>query len=217
MTAAVTFCGAFAFWVVIFGFVSRRFETEADLVGMRAADAGGAQEPLARSRRFAAALYRVADLNHVPPDAGSWRHFSIARRAAILLEAEVRPESGRAWIRACEALRTAVWTALLFSVLYGAVLVRNQIARVPEARRNWERVEMASEGWRRLQAGRAAEAVPLLEESARHPHASGELWLVLSEAYAKAGRGDDAAAARRKAAEIGVADPRARMRLLRAP
>lgn len=206
---------AFVFWVLIFGFVSRRFETEADLVGMRLTGDRDPADPMARARRFAGALHRVAELNGVPPEAGSWRHFSIAHRSILVLQAEAMPEFGLRWERTCAALRTACLGALLFSLVYGAFLVAKQLRRVPEAKREWERVERAMEGWRLLQAGRPAEAVPLLEEGARHPHATGELWLVLAEAYDAVDRPNDASVARRKAAEIGVSDPRMRLRVSR--
>jgi STE24 endopeptidase len=203
---------AFLFWIVIFGFVSRRFETEADLVGMRlAGDAG--PEPLARSRRFAGALHRVADLNGVPPGIGSWRHWSVARRSMILLNAEARPEIAAAFERTCAALRMACLAAFVFGLLYAGFLVRKQVADAPKARADWELFEKANRGWNLLNEGRAEEALPLLEESSRHPHARGELFVVLAEAYEKVGRLEDAEEARRTAVKRGLSDPRFRLRV----
>ena len=72
------------FWGAGFGFVSRRFETEADLVAARLAPApDGGLPPYVAARRMADALDRVAWLNHVPVWAPSWRHFTIEKRIVM--------------------------------------------------------------------------------------------------------------------------------------
>ncbi len=211
--ALATFGVAIVFWVGIFGFLSRRFETEADLVGMRLSSVPNPSDPMAGARKFAEALYHVAELNGVPPEAGSWRHFSIARRALLVLQAGAQPEWGRGFERSCAALRTASIAALAFGMLYGAFLVRKQFDRLPEARSEWARTERAVAGWRLLRAGYPAESVPFLEEAARHPDSSGELHLALAEAYERIGRSKQAEEEKRKAAIRGVTDPRSRLRL----
>ncbi len=99
------FVAIVALWGVGFGFISRRFERQADLFGARCVsavgDAGcsvpcgvhaGAGERAAPSYAlcstgasiFAAALDRVALLNGIPVEEPSWRHSSIASRIAFL-------------------------------------------------------------------------------------------------------------------------------------
>lgn len=99
-------------WWVIFGWISRAFERQADLYGTYtvALSASGADETGVRrgsvaadaARRpevFAAAahvfsdtLNDVAKLNNIPPEAWSWRHGSIASRSRVLQEYARDPE-----------------------------------------------------------------------------------------------------------------------------
>lgn len=206
----VSLGSAFAFWVLLFGFVSRRFETEADLVGMKLAFPEP-QPGFANSRRFGSALYRVAALNRMPADLGSWRHWSVQIRSYLLLEAEARPESGLRHERACSAIRSACLMGLFFALFYGVFLVRGQLRRLPEARKEWAAVEKAMDGWRALRRGDAEAAIPPLEDVTREPQVRGELLLILAEAYEKAGRPREAEDARRRAVERGLTDPRARL------
>ncbi len=87
-------------WVFGFGWVSRRFERQADVFGVRCVGwnmdhcgtechvhhppAGEAPDRKAlcpaAADVFAEALYRIAILNGIPPAARSWRHSSIASR-----------------------------------------------------------------------------------------------------------------------------------------
>ncbi len=90
------------FWLVGFGWLSRRFEREADLFGARCAASSGDDCSLpcgvhsvgamagnqalcaTGSAIFATALDRVAVLNGIPHDERSWRHSSIASRMRFL-------------------------------------------------------------------------------------------------------------------------------------
>jgi STE24 endopeptidase len=90
------------FWLVGFGWLSRRFEREADLFGARCAAGNGddcllpcgvhsvgavtGNEALCAtgSAIFSTALDRVAVLNGIPHDERSWRHSSIASRMRFL-------------------------------------------------------------------------------------------------------------------------------------
>ena len=85
---------AFVAWASLFGYVSRRFECQADVHA--ACNCGSAAEPESASDNeddklevpgagiMAAALDRIALLNGVSPQARSWRHSSIAGRSAFL-------------------------------------------------------------------------------------------------------------------------------------
>lgn len=63
------------FLYAVFGFVSRRFEVEADLFAARA---------VGNPKLFAATLERLAVWNRGARNRKSWRHFSLARRIALL-------------------------------------------------------------------------------------------------------------------------------------
>jgi STE24 endopeptidase len=99
------------YFLVVFGFVSRRFERQADVFGCRAvscglpdcpphADLDGHPAPGPRTvplcpvgiRIFINALANVAMLNGMRPAAWSWRHGSIVRRIDFLEGLVGRPE-----------------------------------------------------------------------------------------------------------------------------
>jgi len=104
-TQGVGMVSIIAFWTLGFGFVSRRFERQADLFGARQvaalsdaqcavpcgvhhgqADGGPARPGLCATgvRVFVEALESVAALNGIPRDEFSWRHGSIAIRTRFL-------------------------------------------------------------------------------------------------------------------------------------
>lgn len=101
--------------LVLFGFVSRRFEWQADAFAVQTLsrlDAPG-ERPLVASAAVAAmsgALVTVARLNHIPPGKFSWRHGSIARRLANLRDLEGQAVDGLPIDRV--VARTKVLTAL---------------------------------------------------------------------------------------------------------
>jgi Zn-dependent protease with chaperone function len=71
---------------VIFGFVSRRFERQADAYAVRllSVESGTAAMSAAAVSAMTGALTSVAFLNHVPVDRPSWRHGSILWRQRYL-------------------------------------------------------------------------------------------------------------------------------------
>ncbi|MCS7166432.1 MAG: M48 family metallopeptidase [Gemmatales bacterium] len=101
-------------WVV-FGYVSRQCEREADVYGCLAASyltgtndyrddisehSGGARILTKQGiRTFIEALEKVAEVNGLPRTQWSWRHGSIARRIAYLEKLEQRVAQGLTWPR----------------------------------------------------------------------------------------------------------------------
>ncbi len=112
-----------AVWGAGFGWVSRHFERQADVFGVRAitpdvelcsadcavhgGDASGlASAPEARgglclsaARIFGNTLHRIADLNGIPRDAPSWRHGSIHSRCRLLESLADQPAAVRRFDR----------------------------------------------------------------------------------------------------------------------
>ncbi len=122
IAAASVIVGAGAV-LLAFGWVSRRFERQADAFAVRHLDASAGAISVQAVGILAAALGRVAAQSAVPAQRRSWRHGSIAARQAHLeslvglpqeklpIDREVR------WIKAvCAALAAA-------GLLYGAALV----------------------------------------------------------------------------------------------
>ncbi len=141
--AALTCFGLY--FLLIFGFLSRRFERQADVYGCRAVSCGRLGCPphadlnaMSHSapaestdlcpvgiRIFANALSNVAMLNGMEPAARSWRHGSIRRRIAFLEGLEGKPDIERRfqtrvhWLRLSLALVLII--ALITAVSTGAM------------------------------------------------------------------------------------------------
>lgn len=124
-----------AVWAIGFGFVSRRFEWQADVFGARCVspeqsdeckipcgvhsagkDAERASSHLCASGAaiFASALDRVAVLNGIPPTEWSWRHSSISNRVNRLRSLAADPVRLRRFERGVTAIK---WTLAASSVV----------------------------------------------------------------------------------------------------
>jgi Zn-dependent protease with chaperone function len=205
---------ALFYWGVAFGYVSRRFETEADLVAARVAPAvEGGFLPYAAARRMAAALERVAALNHVPVWAPSWRHFTIEKRIDILLHAEINPSTGARFELVCDRLRRLAAVLLLGGLLCGGVLLGLQHGRAPENRALLAAHESVDRGRQALERKAYAEAVGDLRRGIEGGSNSGAALLWLAEGERALGREEEAREAEAKARKKGVTDPRLRLRL----
>ena len=72
-----------------FGWLSRRFERQSDVLAAWAVSAPDAEDPDRitpdGAATFASALQRIADLNGIPARRGNWRHGSIHDRVAYIL------------------------------------------------------------------------------------------------------------------------------------
>ena len=132
----VVLAGALAYFGVVFGHLSRRFERQADVFGARAVSCDRVECPphpdpyahrtpaeLAKLderapicpvglRTFINALRAVAVLNGIDPKARSWRHGSIARRVAFLEQLEDRPDAERRFQAGINRLRVIVAVVL---------------------------------------------------------------------------------------------------------
>ena len=126
-------------WAVIFGWVSRRFERQADVHGARTLtlsglpcaqpcqlhSEGGAANPTTRNAPlcataahvFSQALHEVAVLNGIQPEARSWRHSSIGSRARFLQRLAQEPQTQRRFQRG--VLLTQI--AILFTAIVAAI------------------------------------------------------------------------------------------------
>lgn len=134
--------GVALYFGFVFGYLSRRFERQADLYGCRAVSCtdttcpphtdpvapladGTAPRPVAVPvgpcptgiRIFAAALAEVALLNGLRPEAFSWRHGSIARRIAFVESLTGRPEAARQFQTRLRRFRLALGLTLVAAAL----------------------------------------------------------------------------------------------------
>lgn len=117
-------------WGLAFGYISRKFERQADLYGTQCmTPAAGDCEPLCRvhagpavatgvctsaARLFGRTLLDVAHLNGIPVDAPSWRHGTVQSRCDLLRQFAADPGAVRRFERNVAALKTAL--ALLTAV-----------------------------------------------------------------------------------------------------
>lgn len=202
------------YWGVAFGFVSRRFETEADLVAARRVPGvEGGLAPYAAARRMASALESVARLNHVPVWAPTWRHFTIERRIAILLGAERDPAVGLAFERVCDRLRSAASGLFLASLLCGGILFGLQHGKAPENRALYAAWEAVDRGRENLLARRYEEARAELWRGIDGGADSAAVQIWLADCERALGREPEARRAEAQARKLGVTDPRLRIRL----
>jgi Zn-dependent protease with chaperone function len=199
-TASVSLLAAALFWGGLFGWVSRRFETEADLDAAGEVGAGA----------MASALFRVAVLNGASPARGSLRHFSISRRAAILLG---DPGEGERHRNSCRVARAAAGVLFSASVLLGAHLALKDGDAAEPRRTLLAAIRRAEEGDRKLREGRPGEARRLLREAAEGGADGAGVWMRLAEAEAALGHSEAAREAMGRARARGSADPRDRLRL----
>jgi hypothetical protein len=91
------------------GFVSRRFEREADLYAV---------ELTGDPKRMIAALERLSQVGGIPRTAPNWRHFSIAERVNFLRKIQSFPDDLIAFRRESAYTKTAVIALACISALY---------------------------------------------------------------------------------------------------
>lgn len=116
--------------VVAFGFVSRRFERQADVYAARAMQAivspetAGSPDPRRAAvgpegaEMIASALARAAVINNVPLDARSFRHGSIARRIRYIRQLAREPAQTFAFDRSMGMLFAGILAALTLGGLF---------------------------------------------------------------------------------------------------
>jgi Zn-dependent protease with chaperone function len=120
--AAAVAAGAAAV-LAAFGWVSRRFERQADAFAVRHLDGGAAAISAGSAATLCLALGRVAALSAVPATRRSWRHGSIAARQAHLQSLVGRPPESLPidrevrWIKAVAAAVAAA--GLLYAAARG--------------------------------------------------------------------------------------------------
>jgi Zn-dependent protease with chaperone function len=206
------------YWGVAFGFVSRRFETEADLVAARRAPpVEGGAAPYAAARQMAAALERVAGLNHVPVWAPAWRHFTIEKRMAILMRAELDPSFGESFERICNRLREFAMALLAAGLLCGGILIGVQHGHAPESLAQLEAVDAVDRGRQALVEKRYAAAREQLLRGIGGGIDTAEARLWLADCERALGREDEARLEEAIAGKKKPRDPRLRLRLRQAP
>jgi STE24 endopeptidase len=141
--AALTLLGlAMAAFLVIFGYISRRFERQADVFAARSLEEGSGFEtqdstlnPEPRTLTaspvrphgatlFASALHRVAVINNIPVAARSWCHGSLASRMRYLMELSGDPHRTGRFDRTMRRLYAVLGGALVLSGAYVFFMTR---------------------------------------------------------------------------------------------
>ena len=111
-------------WILLFGFVSRRFERQADVHAAMVLETRNSSETREEQKDCAtlgergafimsSALHRIAFLNGIPMETRSWRHSSIRSRMAFLQELAVQGGGLRRFNRKV----TLIKIMILFGVL----------------------------------------------------------------------------------------------------
>ena len=133
-------------WGVLFGWISRRFERQADVYGVRTlalsgvpcaqpcalhtpgGNPGSAPAPGAlcstAAHLFADALHEVALLNGIRPEARSWRHSSISHRSRFIQELALYPGRAQRFERSVWAVKAGIFGLALVSGVWAAYDLR---------------------------------------------------------------------------------------------
>ena len=98
------------YWGVVFGYLSRRMELEADL---------DATEVCGRVFDLVNALEKISQTGGKPRSAGSWRHFSIQRRVEFLIDTVGNPAAALALRRQVRLLKALCILIATVTVLLG--------------------------------------------------------------------------------------------------
>ncbi len=108
-------------WGVVFGWLSRRFERQSDVVAAWACGEGDAADPESITHEgaaaFASALQRVAQLNAIPMGRHNWRHGSIQARVRYILSLASTGGTRRDIDRAVRRIKLTLWIAATGAVL----------------------------------------------------------------------------------------------------
>ncbi len=132
-------------WGVLFGWISRRFERQADIYGVRALAASGMPcqiecalhtsveggnpgdwrargDPLCLTAAhvFGETLNEVAVLNGIPPEARSWRHGSISSRSRTVIRLAQDPHATACFERVVYRVKIAIFVTALLCGLWAA-------------------------------------------------------------------------------------------------
>jgi|GEM_PF-489016 len=130
-------------WALMFGWISRRFERQADTFAVaHLAERDAAQSPTQVTPQAVAgmidALQHVADLNQIPTSKGSWRHGSILWRQAYLAGLVDQPTDRlqiNTVVRRINLAMAGVFIVLLVMHFYGSDLVESigiEMAGLPQ-------------------------------------------------------------------------------------
>ena len=107
-------------WILLFGWVSRRFERQADVhaaISVGAGDSVVCEMTPRGAAVVGSALYRIAMLNGISPHARSWRHSSIASRAVFLRDLAEDQASLKRFQRLIIKIKLLILLILLASLL----------------------------------------------------------------------------------------------------
>ncbi len=128
-------------WGLVFGWVSRRFERQADVYGVRTLALAGmpCAQPCAlhtvpgnpgtpltgalcstAAHVFADALHEVALLNGIRPEARSWRHSSIASRSRFVQELALYPPRAQRFERGVGIIKAGIFVLALIAGIWAA-------------------------------------------------------------------------------------------------
>jgi Zn-dependent protease with chaperone function len=195
------------YWWLVFGFLSRRFEMEADIFG-----AAALEDP----RLFMNTLEHVAHVGRVEKKRGSWRHFSIDRRVSSLRKVFFDDPglAMRFWRRMRWVRQAIILLSILLFLLFagelavdtyaglGVLAYKNgdsetALARLERASRfPWGGIHRWTLFKLRVDSGRLEEADRLLDEltSDMEPGAAPDLlrWLLVEFGLSSLHEGDEA-------------------------
>lgn len=114
----VLWAGLFVvYWWLLLGFISRRFECQADLFGATA---------VGDPKIFIDALEKISDLSGNVRAKRSWRHFSVAQRVHFLEDYFESLASRHRFRRAIRVMMGLFWSMAVLTLVVGVIDIREQ-------------------------------------------------------------------------------------------
>ena len=174
---------AVGFWVGIFGFISRRFETEADIYGAKL---------IGNTEQMAITLEKVADINSIARDTKGWRHFSIASRAFFLRTVAIAPDVAQRFESRIARITTIFLIIFCASITYGGSSIIKQWKDDEEGNQRWATYELALEGAKLIKENSFERAEGVLKRVIAQGLASSTLYIYLGEVQFSQGKEQEA-------------------------
>lgn len=166
------------YWIVLFGYISRRLEHQADLFGSLITNNFNA---------FANALRKIASLNAMSGSEKSVQHPSIEKRVRFLAAAQESPQFIKEFIKSLRKLVYVLTAIMAVGILGTFWVMYRQLEEMPKAKIEFTKLRMISEeaqkGKKLLDAKKYAEAAAIMEKVVAFYSGEPAYFILLGDAY----------------------------------
>ncbi len=191
--------GVFIFvWIILFGVISKRFESEADIYGAKLS--GSYEETMN-------ALNKVADLNRISRKTRSLRHYSIETRNLILFTCLTNPNYEDAFLKIVQEIKRVLALSAAASIFFLIIITVQQIQSPAKNMERYNAIKMLREGKELVDRREYVPAKKILNKAVDMKIATASTHYLLGVAQNALGDKKDALGSFLKAIDIGLQDP----------